>query len=392
MTACFFLLAMLSWPGIPGSALAQSDDDYGSDDSYGRPAARTVNRDTMRIGVLDIRSTFDAERHVNKTVRSQLFQALIETTEQINAVNRVVIPNDSLMKLLDPRQKLSFRKCWINRICLAKVLKPNNLDIIVASKLRMKKISEGTIVDSEGKSIHVDLEKEVDTGVLGGSERKPDVFAEYSLFVVVFDTQRGRKFAEVFVQDTDTRRLRDKVRKEMYDQLKRVGLIREQEAAAAGIAVADDEDAIGPEEPVADDAPAPVAPVTTTPSDEDGPIQYDDTTKTGRDLKIAAWTTFGAGILAEGLGVTFTLLSKQAHDKAMKTAATSKELQNLRDDQDTYGLSANILYGVGGGLLATSLVLFILDWTDVLEGGSGGSGGGVAVTPDGVYVNYQLRF
>lgn len=79
------------------------------------------------------------------------------------------------------------------------------------------------------------------------------------------------------------------------------------------------------------------------------------------------WVTTGVGIAALGAGLTMALLAKgdqervNSYDRTGEKASLD-QVQALRRSAQRKGLSANILFGVGGASLVAATVLFILDY------------------------------
>ena len=111
-------------------------------------------------------------------------------------------------------------------------------------------------------------------------------------------------------------------------------------------------------------------------------------TNRAKYLKAAGWTTLTVGLLTGGLGGVFGLTAKKK-EKDQKTTDNPGALPNLRSQRKKYTLAANALYGTGGGLLLTSIVLLSVGYTDH---GDAGSAGGVFVSGDGVFFSAQTRF
>ena len=361
----FILTAFLVFPSL-GNA---SDDEDGAAQSKNRPvsddsdsglsqsandqSSEPIDQTEIRVGVMEVRPNFDAERFVPVSVRNKIYEYLIKTSEEINARSRVVLPHNTVMKYLSKKRKNYYMKCWLNSRCLAKALKPAKLDIVIASKIRMKEIDPSFFGGS----------KDFRSGSLKTQEEQ--LFAQYTLFIKMIDIQKKQTLKKIFVENTDLNRMPDMAQESTRQALAELGLIVEQPKEMVMVTPDDEPETA----PVPKPLPEPVR---------------------NLGLKIGAWTTLGASVLAGGAGLTFGYLAKDAHDKA-DNAGSPGEIKDLNEKVDTYKITANVMYGLGGALLATSLTLFIIDWTDSDDSASG-AGGGIAVTPDGAFVQFRTEF
>jgi len=75
---------------------------------------------------------------------------------------------------------------------------------------------------------------------------------------------------------------------------------------------------------------------------------------------VHAWSVAGAGVAALGAGVAFGVISSNANSAA-QDAQFQREAWLERDKAKKNALTANILYGVGGAAVLTSVVLFYLE-------------------------------
>jgi tetratricopeptide (TPR) repeat protein len=137
-------------------------------------------------------------------------------------------------------------------------------------------------------------------------------------------------------------------------------------------------EAIKPEE----NATPPTSP--PKPSDH-GPV------RSGRTLKIAGLSTAAAGVAALGAGIYFGLKARSSSNdlttlEAQHGAWSSHYLQVL-DDGQTAATRANILYAVGGAVVATGGVLYYLGWRRDAERNAS-----VALAPGGAMVAFWGRF
>ncbi len=357
------LLVMFGMIVISAEAQAVSDDDdvlVGNDDPYSSTSddgysddsgvsVQNANARNLRIGVMEVRSTFEAENAVSDLTRGRIFEYLQMTSEEINAAQRTVIPHNNVMKYLGPAEKSMYNKCWIDASCLAKALKASDLDLVVVSKLRMTAIGP---------------KPEMQAGMNTDSPL-PRQQAEYSLFIRLVDLRRSRVMAESLQTEYDSSKLPNLGQQGYRRMLVNAGLITDRPIGmVVPISTPDDADAIYK-------APAPAK-----------------TRNLG--LKVGAWTTLSLAAVSGALGLTFGVLSNKARDDAKK-ALTIQDLKDKDDQRETYMITSNVMYGLGGAFLVSSIVLFVLDIQD--KGPETfGSGGGISVTPDGFFVQAQTRF
>ena len=141
----------------------------------------------------------------------------------------------------------------------------------------------------------------------------------------------------------------------------------EAESAANIIEVRDQENPLSPEKPEAKKAAtvaavsspgltaAAAAPAEVVVNKEPGLVS-----RLASRRYIHAWSVASAGIATLGAGVAFGVISSKAN-----TAAADAEYQReawlQRDKAQKNALTANILYGVGGAAVVTSVVLFYLE-------------------------------
>lgn len=104
--------------------------------------------------------------------------------------------------------------------------------------------------------------------------------------------------------------------------------------------------------------------------------------KPGFSLATAGYVAGGLGVAALGLGVYFGLdaddLAQQANDLDRRNPSNSRDDQDkLSSDAERSAFTANLLYGVGGVLVAGGAVMFLLSSDGPLS---------VAATPGGLVV------
>jgi len=368
----FLFVVVLAMLAISSPAMAQmiSDDD----DSYipesgtetvqdGQPDQFAADAEVLKFGVLRVKPTYEAKEHLGQGVLDKVYSYLLKATDEVNVGKKEVLAHEKVMKSVSSRGKILFEKCWIDQDCLSIALKPVNLDMVIASKISLVKIG------NLGKQSSF-----ADEAVV---QEKVDISADYTLFIRIIDTKNQKVLKEILVNHTDPRRLPELGLQEYRKALVELSLIVDDPSLFTekdgnfrdGL---DATDIIG-------NAPAPMK---------------------NKELKIAAFTTLGLGIVAEGLGLTMGLLSNKAQKDA-ENAATIGSVRSNNKDSKNYALAANILYGAGGGLLISSVVLFVLGYSDDGYGSGGGEfdidepiqpKGSVTVTPDGFYLQARARF
>ncbi|RJO66466.1 MAG: hypothetical protein C4523_12330 [Myxococcales bacterium] len=360
---CFVLGAL-----TPAWAQAESDDadtrpTTESDDEDVLPPAQSereartaeMNSDVLRVGLLDIRPTFEAENLVSMAERQQATLGLLQITQEINVQKSLAIPQESIMKTLGLAEKAAFQKCWVDPACLTLALKPANLDIVVATKLRVVEINPTELTDNEGNPLEL--------GPADSQGGKKQIFADYSLFIRLIDLKNHRILREILLNHTDYAQLIDQTRTKYRAALKEMGLIVDRpEGMAKPDSGPDDVDALYK------------APVST----------HDP--KLG--LKIGAYTTLGMAVLTGAAGIAFGVLSDKAKDDA-GNAVTIASLEDSDSKRRTYMITSNVMYGLAGAFAVTSIVLFVLGYQNSDQFASTG---GVMVTPDGAMFNAQLTF
>jgi hypothetical protein len=86
-------------------------------------------------------------------------------------------------------------------------------------------------------------------------------------------------------------------------------------------------------------------------------------------MRPTGWGLLGAGVAAGGAGVAFGLLANGARSKVLDaeknadglvTGISRREALSLEQQAHTNAIVANILFGVGGALAASGVVLMLL--------------------------------
>ncbi len=361
-------VCLLAWPGV---SFAQSDDDdtvpmssddadtvqTGNDAQRGptREKAEQLDQKVFRIGVLEMRPTFEVEQKIEASKRELLTRAVTEETKEINAFNNTVIPHEEIVKTMGPRELVLYNRCWLDPGCLQVALKPASLDILIAGKVRMSAVDPSTLTEGG-------MAPSMGTNPIGAAP-KEQMFAEFTLFVRIIDLPNRRVLKEILVTQTSMERLAEVGQQEYHKSLIELGLITE------------------------------VPVLMTSPSNSDDmALLYEDLPQPQLErnpgVGIAAWTTLATGVVAEGLGLVFGYLSNKEQSNADK-AASIPELKDYNDKSRTYMITSNAMYGTGGALLLTSVILFIVDWQNAKNIGAGG---GIGITDDGVLLKADVEF
>lgn len=333
-------------PAVTGSATPNED----------RTAPPQMQSE-LRIGLLEMRPNFEAERAVPETVRAKLAGDLQQTMNEINTRPKVLIPNLSVMKNLGPRERALYDTCWVDPDCLASALTAANLDTVLVGKLRFKAQDAAAVVAPNPTSIF-------------GNTGKERALGEYTLLVRLIDLRQKRILREFVVNHTDYTRLSELAQTELRKQLVALGLLSSGESAPLAASSAES---------------------LNTPLNLDTEVLKTlarPTNSRARILKATGWTTLTLGVIGTGMGGIFGLLAKKK-ETDLKNNSNPGSFHNLRKQCKTYTTTANALYGTGGGLLLTSIVLLSVGYTDH---GDAGSAGGVFASGDGVFFSAQTRF
>jgi tetratricopeptide (TPR) repeat protein len=135
--------------------------------------------------------------------------------------------------------------------------------------------------------------------------------------------------------------------------------------------------------------PAP-APATRTPGvdgvDEDEMDEEEDDQPS--TVNWPAWLTFGAAVVAGGVGAAMGGLNLSEKSKAENTKIPYNEAQDHADKASTYGVAANILLITAGAAAVTSGILFYLGYKKKKE--QEGAQATVVPTGSGVMLQVEL--
>lgn len=363
----FALIIGLFAQGTLSYAQQVSDDD----DSYFPEAGETTDvqqntvkhEETMRVGILKVKPTFEAKQYIPQQLLDKINRYLVTTTNEINASPKIIVPFGKIMSSLSTRNKILYDKCWIDHDCLSIALKPANLDLIVASKIRLVEIAKpGEIADF------------TDSAVV---KTKKDIAAEYTLFIRVIDTKNQKVLKEILVNHTDKNRLPELGVQAYRNSLIELSLIVDDPS----MLVSKTKNYGGFD----------ASKIIT----EENPV-YDK----NKGLKIAAFTTLGVGIVTEAVALGLGFVSNKMQNDAQNSSSV-EQIKSKSDDSKTYALTSNILYGVGGGFIVSSIVLFALGYSEKDYGSGDGEfdieeplmpTGGLSITNDGFYIQAQTRF
>ena len=87
-----------------------------------------------------MRPNFEAERAIPENVRGKLASDLLQTMDEINTRPKALIPSQSVLKNLGPRERVLYDSCWVDPDCLASALVASNLDTVLVGKLHFKQL------------------------------------------------------------------------------------------------------------------------------------------------------------------------------------------------------------------------------------------------------------
>lgn len=142
-------------------------------------------------------------------------------------------------------------------------------------------------------------------------------------------------------------------------------------------------------------APQPPPPVVAPPIPTDTEDEDEDDDETGTrtkskssTTKTLAWISLGMGVAAGGTGLVMGLLNLSEKSKAEDPLVFYNEAQGHADNAASYGLAANILFGVAGAAAITSAILFYLGHR---QQNPPEVSAAVVPTPSGVAVQFGLR-
>jgi len=306
-----------------------------------KTAPQTKEEPALKIALFNVRQTVDAEKRTSRDMVPLIHKQLKEALSAINVKSTEIFEHDTIMSGLNRRQLYMYNKCWVDQGCLAGLLEGSNTNLLVAGKLSAKVIQPN--------------EADIETS-----------FIELTLLVRFVDLKDLRIIKEFLIVESDETRLSDKTYQRMYSELEKLGYIIDKNK------LVDD-----PNAGRADDIVFVTPPVVVERSNA---------------MQIAKWTTLGTGLFTAGLGGVFTGLAAKASSD-QKNATSLDGLNSNRDKRDNYMLASYILYGVGGGLLISSVVLFILDAQQPGAGGDDAwSGASVTPTDGGAYMSTEFRF
>jgi tetratricopeptide (TPR) repeat protein len=109
------------------------------------------------------------------------------------------------------------------------------------------------------------------------------------------------------------------------------------------------------------DRPAPLpAPVAVAPAPATSAAPGHEAKAKGRRFGVWPWVTAGAGAVALGGALTFELMRRSAEDDA-ESEPTQLGFQSAIDTMENRKNTARVLLGVGGALVATGVVLWLVD-------------------------------
>ena len=333
-------------------AQARSDDDDAPIGAHGDTSAlRTTAGNELAVALLPIRITTIDEKKIPPKFLEKMNVDISDVLSKINIrKNTVVVPFGKIKKRLEPKQLQILVGCWLKESCLVKVFENYTpaLDYAVASKLMFEKDSVP------------------------------------SLTVKLIDLRKKKSVDEMVISDLNFDSLRTAGATKLHDRLVSVGLIIEKNKDAVVVGAGGFAGAAGKsprETPTSDDESGPGPAAAAAPSREPA-IEKSKIKEETRvhPYVVGKWTTFGTGLGVLGLGLGFSLQAYQNEQNASKAVLTS-QVKDQNNKAQQRAMIANVSFGVGGALLVTSAVLFMLDGNR--KGSGGGLTFGAAPTPDG---------
>ncbi len=305
---------------------AQSDDEDTTTLYRPRPKKEEKAK-TQRIGVLRTQLDESAMKKVNPGLLDQVERVLKKAMSMINTRDVEVLSPDEVESNLAPKYKRQLAGCGTNKDCMISALQPASLDLFLASSL--------TYLDGD-----------------------------YKLSVQWVNTQSRKEQSHYDVLVTNPTTLPKKAGILTVRALIGYGMyVRVQEGEAVAT--------------TADDAES-----KPDPLEEERQLRRHDTGESSMAMTVSKWTTLGVGIASLAAGAALNVMAFQAESDA-KNGATPEAVANGNDDSKLYGITAYSLYGLGGALLVTSTVLFILDANRTGTSNVMMSSAGVGIMPDG---------
>ncbi len=323
------ILVLLAVLLLSGNALAQGTgtvylgDDAGTIDSPELKQQTEKRLPALRIVMLEIRQVVTAKKLANKNQLVTIYQKMEEELYKINTRDKTVLPHKSSIRILSPIERMNLQRCWVDGNCLLSIFKNKGIDLIVASKLS---------ADKESHPL---------------------------LLVRILDLKTKRTMREFLVTAANADKLADLSQQRLHETLIDLELIEEKDDSMENMASTFDSGPIS----AIDELSTSEAP---PPSEHEKPI----------GLAIAKWTTLGLGVAALATGTGFAAMAASAEDNAKK-ANTVPKLNKYNDDASQNALVGNICFGLGGALLLSSVVLFVLD----VDSDSWGDGWQVGMAP-----------
>jgi len=137
---------------------------------------------------------------------------------------------------------------------------------------------------------------------------------------------------------------------------------------------------------------APVLPPSTSPIADESDTEEDLTKGPRRSsTNWPAWIALGAGVAAGGVGLAMGLMNRSEKSKAEDSSLYYSEAQDHADSAASYGLAANVLFGLAGAAVVTSGVLFYLGHRKQKQDTDTDMSAAVVPTPSGVVLQLGFR-
>ena len=337
----------------------------------------------VRIGIMEVRPTIEAERSTSQSFREKLTGFFLQKAEEINAFPRTVMPNESVMKLLGPKERILYNKCWVDPTCLSMALAPANLDLVLVSKLRFVEVDPSAIIKDSMKDQMTKEEltrAQVDVKLNDEKGNKKEI-GEYSLFVRMIDLKKRRIVKEILVTQTDYTRLAEEGMQRLHEALVAVGMITDKPMAMT-------------EKP--------------RPADDSGSLILNSPVPKEIDMdqrgeRAGAYTLLAFAAVSGALGIGFGALSNNAYEDANNVApgdGFAKKIKDKNAEGKKWMIASNTLYGAAGLFAIGSAILFYFGYRELPTSNPVPDGGtsvpaptaGVSFSPDHVFFQACAQF
>ena len=98
------------------------------------------------------------------------------------------------------------------------------------------------------------------------------------------------------------------------------------------------------------------------PEVDEGPTEPEGPTKKQKTLRIAGFVTLGVGVAALGAGAGLGVVARN-RDESIADEPDIGSKREMADRARSAGITADVLYGVGGAAVVTGVVLVVLGYT-----------------------------